>query len=141
DSGIYRPAQLHFPSVHPRRSGVRHQTHPRSRGSVVGELASLLPLVVIVLLFWFLIIRPASRRQKDQAKLQSAVATGDRVMLTSGIFGTVIAEADDRLTVEVADGVAIEVVRGAIGSVVPREEPGTADDDAAPDQTSFSEDS
>lgn len=107
----------------------------------MGELASLLPLVVIVLLFWFLIIRPASRRQKDQAKLQSAVAAGDRVMLTSGIFGTVTGEADDRLTVEVADGVAIEVVRGAIGSVIPREEPDPAADPASPDQTSFSEDS
>lgn len=107
----------------------------------MGELASLLPLVVIVLLFWLLIIRPASRRQKDQTKMQSAVAAGDRVMLTAGILGTVAAVADDRLSVEIADGVTIDVVRGAIGSVIRDEEPTTEPTDpTSTDQTAVSED-
>ena len=88
-------------------------------------LVSLLPLVAIALLFWLLIIRPASRRQKDQARMQNSLNLGDRVMLTSGIFGTVTALEDERLNVEVAPGVTLEVARGAIGSVVPDEEPGT----------------
>jgi preprotein translocase subunit YajC len=91
----------------------------------VSELASLLPLVAIALLFWLLIIRPASRRQKDQARMQSALNLGDRVMLTSGIFGTVTELADDRLEVEIAPGVVVTVARGAIGSVVPSERPET----------------
>jgi preprotein translocase subunit YajC len=103
--------------------GGRNPTKKRSRGFVVSELASLLPLVAIALLFWLLIIRPASRRQKDQARMQSALNLGDRVMLTSGIFGTVTELADDRLEVEIAPGVVITVARGAIGSVVPAERP------------------
>jgi preprotein translocase subunit YajC len=89
----------------------------------VQELVSLLPLVAIALLFWLLIIRPASRRQKDQVRMQSALNVGDEVMLTSGIFGTVTELTDDRLLVEIAPGVTIRVARGAIGNVVPRDEP------------------
>ena len=87
------------------------------------ELVSLLPLVAIALLFWLLIIRPASRRQKDQVRMQSSVKLGDEVMLTSGIFGTVSEVTDDRLMVEIAPGVTIRVARGAIGSVVRTDEP------------------
>ena len=58
-------------------------------------IVSLLPLVAIALLFWLLIIRPASKRQKDQARMQSAVTVGEQVMLTSGIFGTVTELTDD----------------------------------------------
>ena len=100
------------------------------------ELVSLLPLVAIALLFWLLIIRPASRRQKDQARLQASVGVGDQVMLTSGIFGTITALDDDRLMLELAPGVVVRVARGAIGSVVPREQPktGPADDDSAAEE-------
>jgi preprotein translocase subunit YajC len=102
--------------------GRRNPTK-RSRGLVVQELVSLLPLVAIALLFWLLIIRPASRRQKDQARMQSSLNEGDQVMLTSGIFGTLTQETDDGLMVEIAPGVTIRVARGAIGSVVPTGEP------------------
>ena len=86
-------------------------------------LVSLLPLVAIALLFWLMIIRPASRRQKDQIRMQSSLTLGDQVVLTSGIFGTITELTDERLMVEVAPGVAVRVARGAIGSVVPTEEP------------------
>jgi preprotein translocase subunit YajC len=89
----------------------------------VEGIVSLLPLVAIALLFWLLIIRPASKRQKDQARMQSAVSEGEQVMLTSGIYGTVTELNDDRLSVEIAPGVVVRVARGAIGSVVPTEEP------------------
>jgi preprotein translocase subunit YajC len=89
----------------------------------VEGLAGLLPLVAIALLFWLLIIRPASRRQKDQVRMQSSLNLGDEVMLTSGIFGKVTELTDDRLMVDIAPGVTIRVARGAIGSVVPTDEP------------------
>lgn len=82
------------------------------------ELVSLLPIVGIALLFWLLIIRPASRRQKELARMQSALNVGDEVMLTSGIFGRLTTTDGDHLTVEVSEGVIIKVARGAIASVV-----------------------
>ena len=92
------------------------------------ELVSFLPLVAIALLFWLMVVRPASRRQKQLARIQSEVQPGQRVMLTSGIFGTVRSVTDDRVRVEIATGVEVEVVRPAIGSVEPvgGDEPGTA---------------
>ena len=86
------------------------------------ELVSFLPLVAIALLFWLMVVRPASRRQKELARLQSSLEPGQRVMLSSGIFGTVTSVADDRVRVEIAPGVEVEVVRPAIGSVETVEE-------------------
>jgi preprotein translocase subunit YajC len=88
----------------------------------VSELASLLPFVGIALLFWLLMIRPAQRRQRVLREMQSELAVGDEVMLTSGIFATVHEVGDDKVSVQVAPGVVLSVVRGAIGSVLPQRE-------------------
>ena len=88
-------------------------------------LVSLLPLVGIALLFWLLIIRPASRRARDQARMQASLRIGDEVMLTSGIYGTLRELGDDHLLVEVSEGVLPRVARGAVGSVVRTVEPDT----------------
>ena len=82
------------------------------------ELVSLLPFVAIALLFWLMIIRPNSRRQKEIARMQGALTAGDEVMLTSGIFGRVTSTEGEHLQVQVADGVVVRVARGAIGTVV-----------------------
>jgi preprotein translocase subunit YajC len=84
----------------------------------VPEIVSLLPLVGIGLLFWLLLIRPASKRQKELARMQSSLKTGDEVMLTSGILGVLRDTGGDHLRLEIADGVVIKVARGAVGSVV-----------------------
>ena len=70
------------------------------------ELASFLPLVAIALLFWLLVIRPASRRQKARRPAAGrALSVGDEVMLTSGIFGTVRRCSTTASAVEIAAGV------------------------------------
>lgn len=86
----------------------------------MDNLLQVLPLVAIALLFWLVLIRPAQRRQRALGQLQRAVAPGDEVMLTSGIYGTVRAIDDDTMSLEVADGVTVRVVRAAVGSVVTR---------------------
>lgn len=99
------------------------------------ELGALLPFVAIALLFWLLIIRPASKRQKAMVRMQSDVAVGDEVLLTSGVYGQVAELEDSVLHLTVADGVTIKVARGAVGSVVPPDETPTdaaeSDDPAA----------
>jgi preprotein translocase subunit YajC len=96
----------------------------------VPELASLLPLLGIALLFWFLMIRPAQRRQRETRQMQASLEVGDEVMLTSGIYATIRSISDDRVTVEVSPGVAIEVARGAIGTVVTAQPDGEPVDSA-----------
>ncbi|GGD26562.1 preprotein translocase subunit YajC [Nocardioides daphniae] len=83
-----------------------------------------LPLVAIALLFWLLIVRPASKRQKEVQKLQAGLAVGNKVVLTSGIFAVITELGDDRVHVRVADGVVLEVARGAIAAVEAPDQPG-----------------
>lgn len=83
------------------------------------SLVSLLPIIGIALLFWLLIIRPASKRQKATAQLQASLEAGNEVMLSSGILGVIESLEDDRVHLRVADGVTIRVARGAVAQVVP----------------------
>lgn len=82
------------------------------------ELVSLLPIIGIALLFWLLIIRPQSKRQKAVQAMQSGLEPGTEVMLTSGVYGTLDRVEDDTIWVRVADGVTLKVAKGAVGSVV-----------------------
>jgi preprotein translocase subunit YajC len=82
------------------------------------QWGSLLPIVVLVLAFWFLFLRPARKRQQQVQRLQSSIAVGDRVMLTSGIFGRVTQLDDETLDLEVAPGVVISALRHAVSQVV-----------------------
>jgi preprotein translocase subunit YajC len=84
----------------------------------VADLVSLLPIIAIALLFWLLIIRPQSRRQRALGELQAGLNLGDRVMLSSGVYGVVEGLGDERLSLRVAEGVTIEVARGAVANVV-----------------------
>jgi len=98
----------------------------------VPELVSLLPLIGIALLFWLFIIRPASRRQRELARMQGSLTVGDQIVMTSGVYGTVRDVADDHVVLEIADGVRIKIARAAVGTIDTKvdqpadNEPGTA---------------
>ena len=100
----------------------------------MNDWASLLPFVLIVLVFWFLVVRPARRQQQKLAATQSAVQVGSEVMLGSGIYGTVISVGDETLQLEVAPGTTMKVARQAVVKVVesevsaPHVEPARNDD-------------
>lgn len=83
----------------------------------MNDLAALLPLVAILALFWFMVIRPQQRRQKEVAALQNGIQVGQRVMMSSGVYGTVTSLTDDRARLEVAPGTEIEIARAAIAKV------------------------
>ena len=92
------------------------------------DLTALLPLVAILALFWFMVIRPQQRKQKEIASLQSSIEVGQRVMMSSGVFGTIRAITDDRARLEIAAGTEIESARAAIAKV---DEPVGAEPDDA----------
>lgn len=90
-----------------------------STSSTGSTLGTLLPLLLIVLAFWFLVIRPARRRQQEMSRVQNSVGVGSEVMLGSGIYGTVVAVGDDTLTLSVAPGTEIKVAKQAVARVIP----------------------
>ena len=81
------------------------------------DLVTFLPIVGIFALFWLLLVRPAQRRQREVRALQSELTIGDKVITQGGIFGTISTVDDDRLGVQVADGVVITFARPAIVAV------------------------
>jgi preprotein translocase subunit YajC len=83
----------------------------------VNDLAALLPLVAILALFWFMVVRPQQRRQREVTALQNSIEVGQRVMMSSGVFGTVVSITDDRARLEIAPGTVIEIARAAIAKV------------------------
>ena len=105
-----------------------------------------LPFIVIIVLFYFLLIRPQQKRAKQARELQLNLQPGDRVMLTAGVFGTVteVEETTANIKVEIADGVVVQVVRQAVAQKVTEapadesdEEPGEETEvEAAADETS-----
>jgi preprotein translocase subunit YajC len=72
-------------------------------GEGVSPLVQLMPFLLIFLIFYFLLIRPQARRQKEHEKMLQAVVKGDRVVTAGGIHGVVTGAADDVLTLEIAN--------------------------------------
>jgi len=94
-------------------------------------IASLLPLVLIFAVFYFLLIRPQQKKMKEHKAMIEAVRRGDRIVTGGGIVGTVTRVGggnDDEITVEIAEGVRVRVIRATIAQVMARTEPAKADE-------------
>ena len=70
-----------------------------------------IPLVLILGVFWFLIIRPQQKKQKQHLNMVDSLRKGDKVVTNGGIFGTIIKVGDDRITLEIASKVQIQIER------------------------------
>lgn len=90
-------------------------------GGGPSPFSMLLPLVGMLAIFYFLLIRPQQKRQKEIQKMISALKKGDRVVTASGLYGSIAGLRDDVVVVEIADGVKVEMMRNAITGVVARE--------------------
>ncbi|MGB0576843.1 MAG: preprotein translocase subunit YajC [Alphaproteobacteria bacterium] len=111
--------------------------YAQSAGGGLGGMESLLPLVLIFVVFYFLLIRPQQKKQKQHREMLEALRRGDRVITAGGIVGTITKAAETELTVEIADGVKVKVMRGMISDVLAKTE---ARDSANDDDDSDGED-
>ena len=92
-----------------------------------SALIQFLPLVLIFVVFYFLLIRPQQRKAKDHKTMLDALRRGDRVVTGGGIIGTVArVENPEEVTVDIADGVRVRVLRSTISSVVAKPDPAAA---------------
>jgi len=85
-----------------------------------GGLLSFLPLIVIFIVFYFLLIRPQTKRAKEHRQLVEKLATGDEVITNGGLLGKITNVGDSFVTVELADNVKIKLQKHAVASVVPK---------------------
>jgi preprotein translocase subunit YajC len=80
-------------------------------------IALFLPLILIMVIFYFLMILPAQRRQKKVTEMLKALKTGDKVITNGGIYGTIVGLEDEAVQLRVAEQVKMKVARSAIAGL------------------------
>lgn len=79
-----------------------------------GFLVQFIPFILIFVLFWFLIIRPQRKREREHQQLLNSLKKGDKVITSSGIFGEIFAVTPNAVIVEIAPKVKVTLQRGSI---------------------------
>ena len=97
-------------------------------GGPQDMLIQFLPLVALVVLFYFLMIRPQQRRMKTHQQMLAGLKRNDVVVLSSGVIGKIVRVEDAEVGVEVATGVTVKVVKSMVSEVRTRGEPAAAND-------------
>lgn len=89
---------------------------PGAGGSILG----LLPLIVIFVVFYFLLIRPQTKRAKEQREMVAALAKGDEVVTNGGLLGRIAELGDQFIDLELGEGHVVKIQRHAIAALVPK---------------------
>ena len=95
-------------------------TTGQAGGDGMGGMASLLPIVMIFAIIYFLMIRPQQKRDQEHKAMLKALKPGDRVMTAGGIHGTLLEVNDDTVLVDVGNKVTLTVSRQSVGSLMPK---------------------
>jgi preprotein translocase subunit YajC len=82
-----------------------------------GGIALFLPLILIMVIFYFLMILPAQRKQKKITEMLGALKTGDKVITNGGIYGTIVGLEPDAVQLRVAEQVKMKIARSAIAGL------------------------
>ncbi|MDB2325070.1 preprotein translocase subunit YajC [Alphaproteobacteria bacterium] len=94
-------------------------------GGIVEGGFGLLPIILVMVIFYFLLIRPQQKRAKQHKEMLAAIRRGDKIVTSGGLVGTIIKVTDDSDTidVEIAKGVKVQVVRTMVADVKGKTEP------------------
>jgi preprotein translocase subunit YajC len=87
-----------------------------------SAIVSLLPFLVILVIFYFLLIRPGTTRQKKLQQMIDNLKVGDKIITGSGIYGTIMGLKNDRIQVRIAENVKIEMAKSAVTALQNPEE-------------------
>ena len=96
---------------------VFHLIAMTPQGGDSNPIYQFLPFVLIIFIFYFMIIRPQQKRQKERQKLLDSVKKGDKIVTVSGMHGTVVGVEDKTLLIQAAEGIKLKYDRTAIASV------------------------
>jgi preprotein translocase subunit YajC len=81
-------------------------------------LTSMLPLVVIIAIFYLIVIMPARKKQKQHQEKIGSLSGGERILTAGGIFGTVVRVMDDRLEIKVDKNTHLQVAKSAVSTIL-----------------------
>jgi preprotein translocase subunit YajC len=87
-------------------------------GQGAGGFSSLIPIILMFVIFYFLLIRPQQKKTKEHREMITQLKKGDRIITSGGLHGRITAVNDATMTVEIADKVRVKIARGNVGQVV-----------------------
>lgn len=87
-----------------------------------GNMSGMISLLLVVAFMWFLLIRPQQKQAKKRAEMLTALKVGDKIVTIGGICGVIQQLTDDKIFIEIADGIVIEMLRNSISSIDAGEE-------------------
>jgi preprotein translocase subunit YajC len=96
------------------------QAAPAPAGGTESTLFSLLPLVLMFVVLYFIMIRPQMKRQKEHKAMVEALSKGDEIVTAGGMLGKVSKMGETYIHIEVANGVELQVQRSAVVQVLPK---------------------
>ena len=98
------------------------QTAPAATGSggMMSSLGSMLPLLLMFVVLYFIMIRPQMKKQKEHRAMIDALAKGDEIATSGGLLGKVTKLGEGSLSLEIANGVEVQVQRHAVVQVLPK---------------------
>jgi preprotein translocase subunit YajC len=85
-------------------------------------LGGYLFILVLLVMMWFLLIRPQRRRQTESQRMLNSLEVGKEIVTAGGLYGTITALEDDEARIRIADGVEVRVAKRAIAGVLSEEE-------------------
>jgi len=85
-----------------------------------GSLLDLWPLVVIFIAFYFLLIRPQQKKQKEHGALVAGLQVGDEVLTAGGVLGRITGVSDHYAVVQISDNTEIKIQKSSVSAVVPK---------------------
>ena len=94
--------------------------YAQQAASQPNALMQFAPLVFLLLLFYFILIRPQMKRSKEHKDMLGKLAKGDEIITNGGLAGTVRDIGENFITVELAEGVTVKMQKGAVSSVMPK---------------------
>jgi len=97
-------------------------------GGLSAQLMQIAPILLMVVLFYFMLIRPQQKRAKEHQIMLTNLKRGDNVVLSSGMLGKIVRVEDKEVGLEIAQGVTVKVVKGMITEVRTKGEPAPAND-------------
>lgn len=89
-------------------------------GSTEGSLMSLIPFVLLFVIFYFFLIRPQSKRVKEHKNMLTTLGKGDEVVTNGGILGKIVSISDEFVTVEIATNTQVKLQKQYIASLMPK---------------------
>ena len=90
-------------------------------GQESSLIGAILPLILFLGIFWFLLLRPQQKRQKEHKAMVGGLKKGDEVVTSGGLLGKVTDIGDNFMSVEIAKGIEVRVQKGSVGSLMPKD--------------------